>query len=96
MRAHRCRAARAARPGRKSAAAAEAAASLWRILAAAGEALQQRLEPALREHILRDYVDELVDWAVGSGPIGGELIHCWRGRGDGVGLTKRVGKGKGM
>ena len=67
-----------------AAAAAEAAASLWRILAAAGEALQQWLEPALREHILRDYVDELVNWAVGSGPIGGELIRCWElgGRGD--------------
>ena len=45
----------------------------------AGEALQQRLEPALREHILRDYVDELVNWAVGPGPIGGELIRCWGG-----------------
>ena len=58
-------------------AAAAAAAALWRVLAVAGEAPQQRLEPALREHLLRDYVDELVHWAVGSGPIAGELIRCW-------------------
>ena len=82
--------------GQEAEAAEAAAAALWRILAVAGEAPQQRLEPALREHLLRDYVDELVGWAVGSGPIGGELIHCWGGRGDGVGLTKRIGKGKGM
>ena len=74
------REAEAAEAAAAGAAAAEAAASLWRTLAAAGEALQQRLEPALREHILRDYVDELVDWAVGSGPIGGELIRCWGGK----------------
>ena len=64
--------------GREAAAAeAAAAAALWRVLAVAGEAPQQRLEPALREHLLRDYVDELVHWAVGSGPIAGELIRCW-------------------
>ena len=63
--------------GREAAAAEAAAAALWRVLAVAGEAPQQRLEPALREHLLRDYVDELVHWAVGSGPIAGELIRCW-------------------
>ena len=43
---------------------AEAAAESWRTLAVAGEAPQQVLEPALREHFLRDYVDELAGWTV--------------------------------
>ena len=44
------------------------------------QAPQQQLGPALRQHLLHDYVDELAGWAVGPGPVAGELIRCW-GRG---------------
>ena len=64
---------------RATTAVAAAAAAVRRVLAEAGPEPQQRLESALQEHLLRDYVDELAGWAVGPGAAAGELIRCWGG-----------------
>lgn len=56
-----------------------AAAEIWRLLAFSAEQPQQRFDESVRPHLLRDYVDELVAWAVGE-ELASSLLRCWAAR----------------
>ena len=56
---------------------AHAAEAVHGLLARRGEQPQQQFDDDVRLHLLRDYVDELVAWAVGDKGSCGEQLRCW-------------------